>query len=245
MLDVVRYFPSGGILPMFSRPMLFAGVLVASIVVPYVVLNEELAATARGHWQRLTSFASFAADEVENPPHHEVTNRTATSASSPGATIEEAFRFDVSPEWVSRRWPRVSMVHGGLDHLGMRVAWVSGTRLDDVAGSLTYYFDQHHRLQRITFTGQAAEPRRLLAAVIPAYGLKSLPTTEAAHYVSGDPKQPTSEVIVKHLPVIAAEPAAPRVEVSLDLGRGDALSPSAAVERDAEGRLLPTHYRRW
>jgi hypothetical protein len=45
--------------------------------------------------------------------------------------------------------------------------------------------------------------------------------------------------------LIGPEPGAPRVEVSIDLGRGDALSPSAAIERDAEGRLLPTHYRRW
>jgi hypothetical protein len=231
---------------MFSRPVLFAGVLLASFVVPYVLLNEELAATARGHWDRLTSFAASRADDREqNAQPLDLSKVAATLAASPGAAIEEAFRFDISPQWVSRRWSRVSMVHGGLDHLGMRVAWVSGTRHDDVAGSLTYYFDQHHQLQRITFTGLAAEPRRLLAAVIPPYGLKSLPTTEAAHYIAGDPQQPTSEVIVKHLPVIAADPAAPRVEVSIDLRGGNAHSPSAAVERDAEGRMLPTHYRRW
>ena len=46
--------------------------------------------------------------------------------------------------------------------------------------SNTYYFDQHHQLQRITFTGLTAEPRRLLAAVVTPNGLKSQPTTQAA-----------------------------------------------------------------
>jgi hypothetical protein len=229
---------------MFSRPMLFFGVLLASVVVPYVVLNDQLAETAGAQWQRLTSLTGAPADDGEND---EPRMDSAKVASTParGPVIEEAFRFDISPQWVSQRWQRVSMVHGGIDQLGMRVAWVSGTRHDDVAGSLTYYFDPHHQLQRITFSGLAAEPRRLLDAVIPAHALRSLPTTEAAHYVAGNPEQPTSEVVVKHLRVIEADPGSPRVEVSIDLRRGDARSPGAAIERDAEGRLLPTHYRRW
>jgi hypothetical protein len=230
---------------MFSRPMLFFGVLVASVVVPYVVFNEDLAASARGHWQWLTGLAAPSSNGDDGDGPVDVADGSLPLAAAPGATIEEAFRFDVSPEWVSRRWTRVSMVHGGLDHLGMRVAWVSGTRHDDVAGSLTYYFDQHHQLARITFEGLAAEPRRILAAVIPAYGLKSLPTTEAAHYISGDPQNPTSEVLVEHLPLIEAGPGTPRAELTIDLRRGDALAPARTGERDAETTLQPSNYRRW
>src|SRR5436190_20871562 len=36
--------------PMFSRPMLFLGVLVAAVVVPYVLLDEHLPQTVRGPW---------------------------------------------------------------------------------------------------------------------------------------------------------------------------------------------------
>lgn len=230
---------------MFSRPVLFFGVLLASVVVPYFVLNEELAATARGQWQRLKGVAGSRAATTENEPARGLATPLGSVPPAPGAAIEQAFRFDINPQWVSSRWPRVSMVHGGLDQLGMRVAWVSGTRPDDVAGSLTYYFDQHHQLQRITFTGLAAEPRRLLGTVISSYSLKSLPTTEAAHYVAGDPKQPTSEVLVRHLPLVSSEPGAARYEVSIDLRGGDTLSPATAAERDAEVRLLPSHYRRW
>src|SRR5687768_2768891 len=102
---------------MFTRPMLFLGVLVASVVVPYVVLNEELAETARGHWQRLARISGPGDDEqAANTGPVDIT-KLAPSAASPGAAIEEAFRFDISPQWVSRRWGQVSMVHGGLDHL--------------------------------------------------------------------------------------------------------------------------------
>src|SRR5204862_1183718 len=103
-------------------------------------------------------------------------------------------------------------VAGDPKQLGMRVALVSGTRPDDVAGSMTYYFDEYHRLQRITFTGLTQDARRLLAAVVTPNGLKSQPTTHAAHYIAGDPQKPTSEVIVRHMPTLVSNSAHARVE---------------------------------
>ena len=38
---------------MFSRPVLFVGVLIAAVAVPYVLLDKNLANTARGQWNRL------------------------------------------------------------------------------------------------------------------------------------------------------------------------------------------------
>ena len=43
---------------MFGRPVLFAGVLLAAAVVPYVLLDENLSKTARGHWNRLVGKAT-------------------------------------------------------------------------------------------------------------------------------------------------------------------------------------------
>lgn len=229
---------------MFSRPVLFIAVLLAAVVVPYVALNEQLSASARSQWQRVTNLVTPPPAEPSlDQKLLELVNTAATTHSQPAVAIEEAFHFEITKAWVAQRWSRISMVHGDLDHLGMRVAWVSGIQPDDVAGSLTYYFDQHHQLQRITFTGQAVEPRRLLAAVIPAFHLQSLPTTDAAHYVSGDRDDPTSEVLVKHLPTIRPGPNEPRVDVSIDLRRGDVLSPRA--ESPGDKPLLPSGYRRW
>src|SRR5437764_7490770 len=205
---------------MFSRPVLFVGVLVACVVVPYVLLDEQLAHSVQGAWNSLRGKVEDESRGLRD--RFDGTGYSPASGAShqgPIVTIEQAFRFDLTPQWVSSRWPRVSTVLGEPEQLGMRVALVSGTRPDDIAGSLTYYFDPHHQLQRITFEGLTRDPRRLLSATVTPYGLKSLPTTGAAHYVSGDPENPTSEVIVDHLPVLVADPEAPRAEVSVDLRR--------------------------
>jgi hypothetical protein len=231
---------------MFTRPMLFVGVLIASVVVPYVSLNEQLANTAQTQWNRL--FGATKPDEDQQrggTPGMGHTGFERGSSPAPSATIEQAFRFDVTPQWVASRWPRVSTVLGDAEQLGMRVAWVSGTRSDDLAGSLTYYFDAHHQLQRLTCTGLTGDPRRTLATVVPAFGLKSQPTTDAAHYTAGNPRAPTSEIIVRHLPVLTTEPGGARAEVSIDLRRADAHAATGHAERDPEFKLLPSTYRRW
>jgi hypothetical protein len=229
---------------MLTRPLLFAGILAACVVVPYVAFNEQLADTARGQWNRLTGGDRAASgDEADGALAADSTG--ANAATAVGPPIEEALRFDVTPQWVASRWPRVSTVLGEPEQLGMRVAWVSGIGVDDVAGSLTYYFDQHHQLERITFSGLTSEPRRLMAAVVGRFGLRSQPTTHAAHYVSGDPADPTSEVVVRHLPVLTSSEASARAEISLDLSRADSISGASGSVRDQEVMPLPSTYRRW
>jgi hypothetical protein len=39
---------------------------------------------------------------------------------------------------------------------------VSGTREDDLAGALTYYFDARQRVQRITFLGSTGDADKLI-----------------------------------------------------------------------------------
>jgi len=227
--------------------MLFLGVLIAAVAVPYVLLDENLAASARGQWDRLLG----RADEEDDLFHSASAPGAAAPyfAASPGgsttATIEQVFRFDVTPRWVLARWPRASTVAGEPEQLGMRMAIVTGTRPDDVAGSLTYYFDPHHRLQRITFTGTTGDPRRLLAAVVTPYALKSQPTTEAALYIAGDPHEPTSEIIVSHPSLLDPGSPAPLTEVSVDLSRGDVLTSRDKRRSDPDIKLLPSTYRRW
>ena len=172
---------------MFSRPMLLFGVLLASVVVPYVLLDKNLSQTAQAQLNRLLGKSESAGGE--NPladlklpwAEGQASAGTASAGSSlgrlPPVALEEAFRFDATPQWVTSRWPRVSTVLGEPNQLGMRVALASGTRPDDVAGSLTYYFDDHHQLQRITFYGVTGDEQRLLAFLVHAYRLKTAPTT--------------------------------------------------------------------
>jgi hypothetical protein len=228
---------------MFSRPVLLAGVLAAAVGVPYLLLDDNVAKTAKTQWQRITGKPAAAKEEKSATGGEQ---RPAVLASSPPAvTIEEAFRFDVQPSWVVSRFASVSTVAGDPKQLGMRVPLVTGTRPDDVAGSLTYYFNQHHELQRLTFTGQSADARRLLATVVTRNGLRSLPTTDAAHYVGGNPKKPTSEVVVKYLPLIESDGNRPRTDIAIDLRRSDVVGWEKVQMETGEPKLLPTTYRQW
>jgi len=228
---------------MFNRPLLFLGVLTAAIVVPYVLLDENLAQTARTQLNRLWGKAEAKGSEALARLMAEGGSLTPVSAQSPA--VEEAFRFEITPQWVTSHWPRVSTVAGDTKQLGMRVPLVSGTRSDDIAGSLTYYFDEYHQLQRITFNGLTGDARRLLAATVTAHGLKSLPTTGAAHYIAGDRKNPTSEVIVKLLPIVRSDAEHARQEVTVDLRRGSLLSGDRNTSRDPEPSLIPSSFRKW
>jgi hypothetical protein len=236
---------------MFSRPMLLLGVLVASVVVPYVLLDKNLSQTAQTQLNRLLGKGESA--ETANPLADVKLPWSAgegSGAAAPAAsatprqlpvTLEEAFRFDVTPLAVTSRWPRVSTVLGEPDRLGMRVAFTSGTRPDDVAGSLTYYFDDHHQLQRITFYGLTGNEQRLLAYLVNAYRLKTAPTTGVARYCAGPLDKPTSLVTVRHLPVVQADATYARVEVAVDLTRGDA----GRISQSHDVTPLPATYRPW
>ncbi len=231
---------------MFSRPMLLVSVLAAAVGVPYVLLDEQLAGTVRDGWDRVAS--NFERHEESEPNFHAANYSpvSGTPGTNPPTPIEQIFRFDLTPRWVASRWPRVSTVAGeDPDQLAMRVVLVSGTRPDDVAGSLTYYFDRHHQLQRITFSGLTRDPRRLLATVVTPYRLKSLPTLDIAHYVGGNPDEPSSEVIVRHMPVIVAEGGLAETEVEVDLSRGDGLASPGKSEEQPSEKILPSIFRRW
>jgi hypothetical protein len=227
--------------------MLFLGVLVAAVVVPYVLLDEHLSESVRSTWDRLLGQMQEEKDEALNALH--AANYSPASGSTSHGTptpIEQVFRFDLTPQLVASRWPRVSTVAGSdPDQLGMRVVLVTGTQPDDIAGSLTYYFDRHHQMQRITFTGLTRDPRRLLASVVTPYRLKSQPTTDAAYYLGGDPKDPTSEVIVRHMPVLVAEAGIANAEVEVDLSRGNSPSSGKRDEDEGLGKILTSVFRRW
>jgi hypothetical protein len=225
---------------MFQRPVLLIGLLVAAVAVPYLLLDKNVAQSARGQWQRLVGKPEKEAAAAA--PAAPVA-ATAVAYSAPPVGVEEAFRFEIQPPWVLARFPNVSTVAGDPKQLGMRVALVTGTRPDDLAGSLTYYFDQHHQLQRITFTGRTGDARRLLGALVPVHGLKSLPTTGAAHYVAGDAKKPTSQVTVTYLPAMPSE-SNTRLEVAVDLRRSDVIGWEKKQQDAGEPRLVPP-FQRW
>jgi hypothetical protein len=97
----------------------------------------------------------------------------------PVTDLREVMRFDISPQWVIERFSRVSTVLADLKLEALRVPIVTGTRVDDLAGTLTYYFDGTGKLQRVTMHASTGDPTRLVGAMTEHYGMTREPSLEA------------------------------------------------------------------
>lgn len=237
---------------MFGRPMWLTAGIAAAVAVPYAFMDDHLHSTVQGQYQRLTSSQPANADPVAaiEQAAAEATKPAPTTAGKPTANsapaivpLAEAIRFDVTPEWVTSRWPRITTIAGDPTHLGLRVTLVSGTGPSDVAGSLTYYFDQKHALQRITLLGVTGDESQLVQLAVGHFGLRPTETIDRGLYYGGDVNEPTSSLRVVNSPVITAEAPNARVQVSLDLQRSDVAKIKPATAEP--GKILPTNYRRW
>jgi hypothetical protein len=209
---------------MFNRGILFIIVLGAAIVVPYVMFDDGLSKTARSEWQRFMgpgdgsvpaqggSLSWFQSQPQQPLP-------LDNGPSLPPVSIEEALRLDVTPVWVTSRWTRVGTVVGDTDQMGLRVALVSGVQPNDVAGSLTYYFDQRHQLQKITFTGMTGDESRIITHLMNNFGLRPAPTLTAGLYQAQVGPNKMSTAHVNHLPVVRASATNARRELAIELFR--------------------------
>jgi len=153
------------------------------------------------------------------------------AAISPGASaavdsgvevgLEEALRFDLTPAWVVSRFPRVSAGLGYLQLQGYRVALVSGTAEDDVAGSLTYYFNLE-KLQRIVFQGTTGDYRRLSQFLMVHYGFALRPVNTPGVFLFEGPAvagKAGSFLWVEPSSLMKAEEPFKRFNISLVLDR--------------------------
>jgi hypothetical protein len=87
----------------------------------------------------------------------------------PVKDLGEVLNLDVTPGWITSRWPRVTTGLSYLQLQGYRVPLFTGTDETDLAGSLTYYFNPQQRVQRITFRGTTGNARRLIALLTNRY----------------------------------------------------------------------------
>ena len=171
---------------MFIRLLFLLGLLAASVGIPYMTSNSS------DLWKQIKS--RFPTFESNSSPG-EMVDAGAGGASwaSPGrpgaghlmrATgdfqqhkltydMAEVFRMDVTPTWIYRRWERKSTQLAELDLHGIRVPLVTGKSVDDLAGSLTYYFNREGKVQRISFYGRTGDPRRLITLMASKYGLRN------------------------------------------------------------------------
>jgi len=144
-------------------------------------------------------------------------------ADIPVADLVEVLRFDVTVDWIMGRWPRVSAGLAQLQLQGYRVPLVTGTAEDDLAGALTYYFNPRQELQRITFQGTTANPRKLVQLLAAQYGFARHLTNDPSSFVyeaPGPEKKPKSVLWIRPARVLKADETHQRYQLSLVLERG-------------------------
>jgi hypothetical protein len=139
----------------------------------------------------------------------------------PAIHLEEVFRFDVTKDWVFARWPRKSTVAAEDSLIGIRVPLVSGMAVDDLAGSLTYYFNPAEEVQHIAFRGRTGDPQRLVRLVAGKFGLwpqQTLVPGEQVYQTRWNGR-PQSELRIRPAAVIWSSSPHSTFEVELALER--------------------------
>ncbi len=228
---------------MFGKTTRIGVILATALAGPFLWYNKPLAKDLPDHVKRWFSRSQSSGALLEVP----VTSRTQpTVEAGPGnravvvlpkltgpatSDLQTLFRFDVSPRWVIERWTRVSTIRAEPGWEGMRVPVVTGTQFDDLAGSLTYYFDAQHQVRRITFHGVTGDERKLVAFVSQVYDLQPDADLTGSVHVARWNGKPTSVLRVALAPVIRANMPHSRLEILLELNRpgvGFRLSPQSA-----------------
>lgn len=226
---------------MLKRKLIFPVILAAAAGGPYLLMDGEWSGAARQKIRTLwsdddgpapsvsTSDGTATVDWGSTEYNSEFTTGTraerprsqmdATLTGPPVADFSQIVRFDISPAWVTSRWPRVTTVTAELGMEGLRVPVVTGTNTDDLAGSLTYYFDRYHRVQRLTFDGYTGDDRKLVAVLLKYFGMHREPSLDASMYVARWNGTPTSVLRVARAPVVSADSPNSQLHVMLELNR--------------------------
>ncbi len=136
--------------------------------------------------------------------------------------ISHLVSFDLTPAWVLNNWQRVSTRLADFELEGLRVPVMTGTDVNAVVGSLTYYFDRRQTLQRITFDGYTGDPGRMVQVLSEKYALKAEPWLGAGLYTQRNTADVLTSILrVSHAPVVRASDARRRFAVEFELNRSE------------------------
>lgn len=156
------------------------------------------------------------------PTNNSLTPNTPVPEGIPVRDLNDVFRFDITTGWIISRWPRVSAGLSQLELQGYRVPLVTGTAEDDLAGSLTYYFNPRQEVQRITFLGTTGDPRKLVQMLASRFGFGRRLTNDARLFryeVHNPDRTVRSSLDIRPAKVVKATQQFQRFEISLSVER--------------------------
>ena len=218
-----------------NRGWVVSALTAAAIVVPQQLAHESRDATESSQpawWDSVWDMEDArapTADPLPSARHYELSGNSparvmpsglAPRPMMPQRSLVEIFRFDITAESVMQNWSQVWTRFGDDGLSGLRVTLMSGTRPTDLAGSLTYYFDRKHVLQRIAFSGSCGDPSELIVHLQQSYQLQPVPALGGYQYVArGADGQPVSGLEIRYAPVIQQDQPYRRLELELELNR--------------------------
>jgi Family of unknown function (DUF6690) len=206
---------------MIGRVLFYGLFLVAVGVLPYFS-SEWLKASRSPSTADAASSGDLAGSQtpaIAGAPLAVPGGAAPQSGASPIVDLAEAIRFEVTVPWLFQRWPRVTagLPEGNLQ--GYRVNLITGVRQDDLAGSLTYYFNADQRCQRISLQGSVGDPRKLVAYIVGRFGLirQNSPDPAVQLYQTRWNGRAISKLTVRPVPVVKSSEPFSRYEVQLEL----------------------------
>jgi hypothetical protein len=214
---------------MFGKRTRFLTMMAAALGVPYAWFNENFSSSVHGTLTSLqTSVSTLTKRSSQHNTNSGLSDQPITAlvsenmpkSAKPTASIHQlvdVLRFDVTPRWVIDQWGRVSTVHAEENLEGLRVPLVTGINPDDIAGSLTYYFDAQHRVRRIRLHGVTGDERTLVAIGTKHFGLRAEPSLGAGTYINRWNATPMNVLRIMHAPVVRADALNSRLIVDLEL----------------------------
>ncbi|MCA9174665.1 MAG: hypothetical protein KDB14_09270 [Planctomycetales bacterium] len=185
--------------------------------------GERLALGAYGVELHPTSYSGGSPGTGQARPTPPIPAPAVTRELLP---LDKFLRFDVTPEWVTTQFERVSV----LPTIGgdaMRVALITGTRVTDLAGSLTYHFDEQQLVQRISLQAVTGDPRPLVQFVEQHYKLKEL---QPDVYISQYNRVVISGLMVQRSRVIQRDRPQGNTTILLELNRPNQAGPGVSEE---------------
>lgn len=225
----------------FFKPILkrvfYLFVLCGVLVIPYVLTTVDWQngigdATSQA-WNKVTGWTSNLGNIFGSSGNPDAIVQDESMTSVPTAIdsdaphldggrikhFNEVIRFDIKPSWVTKRWARVSSSLAELGLEGYRVPVVTGSDVNDLAGSLTYYFDKQHQVQRVVFMGNTGDPARLIDFVSSEYRMTQRPSLNTGLYIHSRGGVPVNALTIKQNSVITADNPHGTYQIYLELNR--------------------------
>jgi hypothetical protein len=153
-------------------------------------------------------------------PSGRVPTTAPPTNSAQFTSVAQVLRFDVTKEWVYRNWDRKSTGPTDVGLFSIRVPLVMASRMNGLAGALTYYFNSQGQVEHISFRGRTADSTELVRLLTTTYGFQRVesPTGEQVYQVRSG-SQVQSELRTRPESILYSNSPSQSISVELELAR--------------------------